>query len=89
MVRALASLLVILAQLYILLLPGDSTYVSNAAIFLEYALTRSKHNYQFRLMLIRLYRLLGSSFVFHYLPYPNWSVVLQLRQVLRWSIIGH
>ncbi|KAF8583207.1 actin cytoskeleton organization protein [Ramaria rubella] len=42
-------------------LTGDHSHISNAAIFLEYALTRSKHNYQFRLMLIRLYRLLGLS----------------------------
>ncbi|KAF8505036.1 N-acetyltransferase B complex non catalytic subunit-domain-containing protein, partial [Hysterangium stoloniferum] len=41
-------------------LTEDTSYVSSAAVFLEYALTRSKHNYQFRLMLVRLYRLLAA-----------------------------
>ncbi|KAF8511363.1 N-acetyltransferase B complex non catalytic subunit-domain-containing protein [Gautieria morchelliformis] len=57
------DLAVLVGEVFVSLwsISNDPTHISNAAIFLESALTRSKHNYQFRLMLIRLYRLLGGS----------------------------
>lgn len=42
-------------------LTNDEKYLLNAATFLEFALTRSKQSFQARLMLIRLYRLLGTD----------------------------
>ncbi|CCM04607.1 uncharacterized protein FIBRA_06789 [Fibroporia radiculosa] len=38
----------------------DATYLYHAAAVLEYALIQSKHSYQLRLLLIRIYRLLGA-----------------------------
>ncbi|GLB34889.1 putative N-acetyltransferase B complex (NatB) non catalytic subunit [Lyophyllum shimeji] len=41
-------------------LTSDEQYLLNAVTLLEYALTKSKHSFQARLILIRLYRLLGA-----------------------------
>ncbi|KIJ41164.1 hypothetical protein M422DRAFT_31798, partial [Sphaerobolus stellatus SS14] len=56
------DLAVLAAEVYVSMwtLSGNISYISTAAIFLESALRRSKHNYQFRIMLIRLYRLLAA-----------------------------
>jgi N-terminal acetyltransferase B complex non-catalytic subunit len=40
-------------------LSSDDKYLVDAAVLLEYALTKSKHSFQARLILIRIYRLLG------------------------------
>ncbi|KAJ7285761.1 actin cytoskeleton organization protein [Mycena rebaudengoi] len=39
---------------------GDNNYLYNAVTLLEFALTKSKQSFQTRLMLIRIYRLLGA-----------------------------
>ncbi|THU87266.1 hypothetical protein K435DRAFT_782074 [Dendrothele bispora CBS 962.96] len=39
---------------------GDQQYLCRAAIILEYALSQSKQSFQMRLMLVRIYRLLGA-----------------------------
>jgi N-terminal acetyltransferase B complex non-catalytic subunit len=57
-------------------LTSDENYLCNAVVFLEFALTRSKQSFQIRLMLIRIYRLLGKVvFVspFTTLSFPNKS----------------
>ena len=41
-------------------LTNNEHYLYNAVAFLEFALTRSKQSFQIRLMLIRIYRLLGT-----------------------------
>ncbi|KAJ4487875.1 actin cytoskeleton organization protein [Lentinula aciculospora] len=41
-------------------LNGEEKYLYNAAVFLEFALAKSKQAFQMRLMLIRIYRLLGA-----------------------------
>ncbi|EEB95702.1 hypothetical protein MPER_05286 [Moniliophthora perniciosa FA553] len=41
-------------------LTGKEQYLFDAAIMLEYGLTRSKQSFQMRLMLIRVYRLMGA-----------------------------
>lgn len=43
-------------------LADDETQLYNAASVLEYSLTKSKHSYQIRLMLVRIYTLLGAYF---------------------------
>ena len=40
---------------------GDTAYLYNAVAALEYASSRSKQSYKIRLLLIRIYRLLGMS----------------------------
>lgn len=37
----------------------EETYLYNAAVVLEYALTKSRMSFQIRLLLVRIYRLLG------------------------------
>ncbi|KAF9075215.1 N-acetyltransferase B complex non catalytic subunit-domain-containing protein [Rhodocollybia butyracea] len=44
-------------------LNGDIKYLYNAVVLLEFALSQSKQAFQMRLMLIRIYRLLGSPSV--------------------------
>ncbi|TFK76275.1 actin cytoskeleton organization protein [Pluteus cervinus] len=41
-------------------LTSDAKHLQNAAILLEFALGKSKHSFQSRLLLIRVYRLLGA-----------------------------
>ncbi|KAJ7449885.1 actin cytoskeleton organization protein [Mycena latifolia] len=55
---------------------GDEKYLHNAVALLEFALTKSKQSFQTRLMLIRIYRLLGapSAALEHYR-------VMQIKQV--------
>jgi N-terminal acetyltransferase B complex non-catalytic subunit len=43
-------------------LADDETQLYNAASVLEFGLTKSKHSYQIRLMLVRIYTLLGAYF---------------------------
>ena len=43
-------------------LADDETQLYNAVSVLEFGLTRSKHSYQIRLMLVRIYTLLGAHF---------------------------
>jgi N-terminal acetyltransferase B complex non-catalytic subunit len=38
----------------------DETHLYNAVSVLEFGLTKSKHSYQMRLMLVRIYTLLGA-----------------------------
>jgi N-terminal acetyltransferase B complex non-catalytic subunit len=40
---------------------SDEKYLYNAVALLEFALTKSKQSFQTRLMLIRIYRLLGKT----------------------------
>jgi N-terminal acetyltransferase B complex non-catalytic subunit len=39
----------------------DESYLYNAAVVLEFALTKSRMSFQIRLLLVRIYRLLGAS----------------------------
>ncbi|KAG1756688.1 N-acetyltransferase B complex non catalytic subunit-domain-containing protein [Suillus paluster] len=39
----------------------EETYLYNAAVVLEFALTKSRMSFQIRLLLVRIYRLLGAS----------------------------
>lgn len=43
---------------------NDETYLYKATVTLEFALTKSLQCYQIRLLLIRIYRLLGLCFLF-------------------------
>jgi N-terminal acetyltransferase B complex non-catalytic subunit len=38
----------------------DESYLYNAAVVLEFALTKSRMSFQIRLLLVRIYRLLGT-----------------------------
>jgi len=50
-------------------LTNDQVYLYNAATVLEFASTKSKHSFRIRLLLVQIYRLLGTCF-----PYsPNVS----------------
>lgn len=44
---------------------GNEEHLSNAAAFLEFALTKSSQAFQIRLILIRIYRLLGAVPYYH------------------------
>jgi len=50
-------------------LTSDEKYLLKAASLLEFALTKSKQSFQVRLILIRLYRLLGKDL--HHLTYSH------------------
>lgn len=43
-------------------LTSDESYLHNGAALLEFALTKSQQSFQARLILIRIYRLLGKGF---------------------------
>jgi len=43
----------------------EETYLYNAAVMLEHALTKSRMSFQIRLLLVRIYRLLG-RFPYHF-----------------------
>lgn len=38
---------------------GEEKYLNNAAAFLEFAMAKSQQSFQMRLLLIRIYRLMG------------------------------
>ncbi len=53
---------------------GDQANLYNAITVLEFGLTRSKQAYQFRLMLIRIYHILG-TYPCNY-PLLSWKLTL-------------
>ncbi|KDQ60955.1 hypothetical protein JAAARDRAFT_31952 [Jaapia argillacea MUCL 33604] len=57
------ALAILTAQAYLSVwkLTGHEAQLYNAAVVLEYALGRSKHAFQMRLLLIQIYRLLGAA----------------------------
>lgn len=57
------DLLILAAEIFVNIwaITTDETHLYNAAVLLEFGLTKSKHAFQMRLMLIRIYRLLGTQ----------------------------
>jgi N-terminal acetyltransferase B complex non-catalytic subunit len=49
-------------------LTSDESYLLNTAALLEFALTKSKQSFQARLILIRVYRLLGERLIKPFQP---------------------
>jgi len=67
-------------------LTDDEAHLYNAACVLEFGLTKSKHSFKMRLLLVRIFNLLGTFF------YPrarsNSDVhISQARPLWRWNII--
>lgn len=67
---------------------GDAAYLYNAVAALEYASLRSKQSYKIRLLLIRIYRLLGMFGHMYVEPRIDGRMTLQGRRHWHWSTTG-
>ena len=67
---------------------GDTAYLYNAVAALEYASSRSKQSYKIRLLLIRIYRLLGMSGRMYVERRIDGWMSLQARRPWLWSTTG-
>jgi N-terminal acetyltransferase B complex non-catalytic subunit len=66
-------------------LTSDENYLFKAVTLLEFALTKSKQSFQARLILIRLYRLLGKDLL-HLTCLQVLKAFVQVRHHWLWSI---